>query len=197
MSEARREAVKKARVLHALIAIAEVDIILSTFVSAFVDKTIPKQDLMVYLHGNFNIGGTVSGRLSSSSVNLQNLPSSGSKYAKHVKECFAAPSGFLMMGADFNALEAKIGALLTQDPNKLKIYTEGYDAHSVNAYGYWPNKFKDIQQVLPNTGVRTFSVSIDGQEHYLLGGTPVECPDGNIMAIEDYYAKCGFTGRET
>lgn len=103
-----------------------------------------------YLFGNFNLGGTLSGRLSSSDPNLQNLPSTGKghklklKYAKLIKSCFEAPPGWLFVGIDFSSLEDRISALTTKDPNKLKVYTDGYDGHSLRAYAYWPDKMPDI-----------------------------------------------------
>jgi DNA polymerase-1 len=103
-----------------------------------------------YLFGNFNLGGTLSGRLSSSKPNLQNLPSTGKghpiklKYAKLIKSCFQAPPGWLFVGIDFSSLEDRISALTTKDPNKLKVYTDGYDGHSMRAYAYWPDKMPDI-----------------------------------------------------
>jgi DNA polymerase-1 len=103
-----------------------------------------------YLFGNFNLGGTLSGRLSSSGPNLQNLPSTGKghpiklKYAKMIKSCFQAPPGWLFVGIDFSSLEDRISALTTKDPNKLKVYTDGYDGHSLRAYAYWPDKMPDI-----------------------------------------------------
>lgn len=75
-----------------------------------------------YLFGDFNLGGAVSGRLSSSNPNLQNLPASGTKYAKLVKQCFRAPPGWFFCGIDFASLEDRISALTTNDPNKLKVY---------------------------------------------------------------------------
>lgn len=103
-----------------------------------------------YLFGNFNLGGTISGRLSSSGPNLQNLPSTGKGhkikiiYAKMIKSCFAAPPGWLFGGIDFASLEDRISALTTKDPNKLKVYTDGYDGHSLRAFAYWPEKMPDI-----------------------------------------------------
>ena len=120
--------------------------ILNTFVAAF-EKAISKGEGEVWLFGNFNLGGTVSGRLSSSKPNLQNLPS-GSTYGKMVKSCFKAPKGWLMVGADFNALEARICALTTKDPEMIKIYAEDYDPHSFNAYTYWPDQFPGIDDTL-------------------------------------------------
>lgn len=96
-----------------------------------------------YLFGNFNLGGTKSGRLSSSKPNLQNLPAN-SRYAKAIKSCFEAPPGWLFVGLDFASLEDRISALTTKDPNKLKVYTDGYDGHSLRAYGYWGDQMPDI-----------------------------------------------------
>lgn len=95
------------------------------------------------LCGNFNLTGTKSGRLSSNDPNLTNIPS-GAKLAPLVKECITAPPGWLFVGADFKSLEDMISALTTKDPNKLKIYLEGYDSHSFRAYHYYSESMPDI-----------------------------------------------------
>lgn len=128
--------------LECLIAYKEVDKILSSFIPAF-EKATP-YDGWHYLYGHFNLGGTVSGRLSSSDPNLQNLPATGSKYAHAIKECFKAPPGWLMIGIDYASLEDRISALTTKDPEKLKVYQHGYDGHCLRAYSYQPEKMPDI-----------------------------------------------------
>lgn len=127
-----------------LIELADVSIILDNFLNAFLNKSIQHEDGWWWLHGNFNLGGTVSGRLSSSEPNLQNIPSTGSPYAKLIKSCFKAPAGWIFSGADFNSLEDRISALTTKDPNKLKVYTDGYDGHCLRAYYYYSEKMPDI-----------------------------------------------------
>jgi DNA polymerase-1 len=130
---------------------AKVSKILNTFIPAFKSNCIEK-DGWHYLHGSFNLGGTKSGRLSSSNPNLQNLPSTGTKYAKMIKSCFQAPPygpngdprGWIMVGADFHSLEDRISALQTKDPNKLKVYTDGYDGHCLRAYSYFHDLMPDI-----------------------------------------------------
>lgn len=127
--------------LTALLEYAKVQKILSTFIPAF-EKAQEKDDWH-YLHGSFNLGGTLSNRLSSSNPNLQQLPS-GSTYGKTIKQCFQAPDDWLFVGADFNALEDRINTLLTKDPNKQKIWIDGYDAHCFRAYYYFTNQMPDI-----------------------------------------------------
>jgi len=128
--------------LQALLEFKGVDKLLTSFIPAFL-KAAPDDNGWHWLFGNFNLGGTLSGRLSSSGPNLQNLPAKG-KWAKLVKKCFKAPPGFLFIGLDFDSLEDKISALTTNDPNKLKVYTDGYDGHSLRAYSYFTERMSDI-----------------------------------------------------
>ena len=127
--------------LNALIGLNKVETILSTFIPALEGST-KKQDGYC-LHGSFNLGGTISNRLSSSKPNLQNLPS-GSEYGKLIKQCFKPNKKWLMVGSDFASLEDRINALLTKDEMKLKVYTDGFDGHCLRAYYYWKDKMPDI-----------------------------------------------------
>lgn len=123
--------------------LSEVAIILNNFLTTFRDDSILKSDGVYWIHGNHNIGGTKSGRLSSSDPNLQNMPSAG-KYGKLIKSCVVAPKGWLFCGADFSSLEDRADALLTKDTNKIKVYTDGFDGHCLRAYFYFKDKMKDI-----------------------------------------------------
>ena len=133
--------------LAALISHGKVSKILTTFIPAF-ERGMDKADGMKYLHGGFNLGGTVSGRLSSSNPNLQNLPS-GSKFGKLIKSCFSAPPGWLMVGADFSSLEDYISALTTKDPNKLGVYINGFDGHCLRAAYYFRDQCPEIDLADP------------------------------------------------
>ena len=116
--------------------LSEVDKINGTFIKAFMRE----QD---WVHGNLKLGGTQSGRLSSNDPNLTNLPAHG-PMGKLVKSCVVAPAGYLFAGADFSALEERIGAILSQDPNRIKVYTDGFDGHSMRAQKYFTDQMPDI-----------------------------------------------------
>lgn len=132
--------------LNALIDYKLVDKIITSFIPAFRNAQ-PGPDGWHYLFGNLNLGGTVSGRLSASEPNLQTIPS-GSKYAKKIKKCFEAPPGWVFCGLDFASLEDRISALTTKDPQKLKVYTDGYDGHSLRAYAYFGEQMPDIEDTV-------------------------------------------------
>ena len=138
--------------LDAMILYSKAFKIYNDFLKKFLEAP-QAEDGWHYLYGNFNLGGTVSGRLSSSKPNLQNLPSSTDlqdmpegavDWAKKVKKCFQAPPGKLFVGLDFDSLEDRISALLTKDRNKLKVYTDGYDGHSLRAYSYFAEQMEGI-----------------------------------------------------
>lgn len=144
---------EQTEVIEALIAYGDATKILGTFIKAFEENSPKHHDGHHYLHGNFRVGGTVSGRLSSNSPNLQNLPS-GSTFGKLIKSCFKAKHGWIWTGADSASLEDRISALTTKDPNKLKVYTDGYDGHALRAYSYWPDQFPDIDPKSPESVLR-------------------------------------------
>lgn len=155
--------------LQALIDYSAVEKILSAFIPTF-KKATPASDGRRYIYGNFNLGGTVSGRLSSSKPNLQQIPATGSKYAKLIKSCFQAPKGWLWVGLDYASLEDHISALVTKDPNKLKVYTDEYDGHCLRAYSYWKNLMPDITAQLDEIHKegKVFKVTYDdGSVEYL------------------------------
>ena len=133
--------------LQALVDYKDVIKILTAFIPAFKNAR-RAGDGRFYLFGNFNLGGCVSARLSSNSINLQQLPATGSKFAKLIKSCFKAAKGWLLVGLDFSSLEDHISALVTKDPNKLKVYTDHYDGHCLRAYFYFKDKMPDITQEL-------------------------------------------------
>lgn len=186
-------------ILEALRGYSEAAKILSSFIPAF-ERAIDKGDGVVYLHGSFNLGGTVSGRLSSSDPNMQNIPA-GSTYGTLIKQCFEAPNGFLFAGADFNSLEDYISALTTKDPNKLKVYEEGYDGHTLRAFSYWPEKFpwdeltpershqakedKVLKKVRAKSKNPTFALTYQGTWHTLVNTLGFSKEDA--LAIEANY----------
>lgn len=123
--------------------------VVSDFIPAFEDAHVDKYG-NAHLLGYFNLGGTVSGRNSSSNINLQNLPSTRSRLAKPVKKLFTSNKEWLFVGIDFASLEDRISALLTKDKAKLQVYTDGYDGHCLRAYYYYKDRMPDITEALNN-----------------------------------------------
>lgn len=156
------------KLLKLIIEFKAIIVILNTFIPAFLNAKQGK-DGWHYLFGNFKLGGTQSGRISSNSPNLQNIPSSAStkekaRLVKMVKNCIEPPKGWLFIGVDFDSLEDKISALTTRDKNKLKVYTDHYDGHCLRAYAYFMKNMVDIE-MCPEEAI-AYSVNIDNNTIY-------------------------------
>lgn len=132
--------------LEALVDVSQISIILNTFINAFEELSVQHPSGYQFLKGNLKLGGTQSGRLSSSEPNLQNLPS-GSKYGKIIKNCFVAPEGWLFAGADFSALEDRIGAILSNDKNKTLEFSQNFDGHSLRALAFFPEELPEGMKI--------------------------------------------------
>jgi len=84
------------------------------------------------LYGSFNQTGTVTGRLSSSDPNLQNIPAKGLDGAQ-IRKLFIAPEDSYFVDIDYSQLEMRIGAHFTRDKNLTKLFEDGGDPHQLTA----------------------------------------------------------------
>lgn len=103
--------------------------------------------------------------------NMQQIPAN-STFGKLIKSCFAAPEGWLFVGADFASLEDRISALTTRDPNKLRLYTDGFDGHSLRAYAYFGADMPNIE--LAPEGVPCYKANVGGTDIYFHAEEDIE-----------------------
>ncbi len=133
-------------VLEALIDYSQSAIIKTTFIEGF-----KKYNVDGVLHGNFKLAGAKSFRPTSNKVNLLNLPSTGSIYAKPIKECFIPHyDNHIIFTADFGALESRVIANLTKDKNAISVFEDGLDSHCLNSYSYYKEEIEEALPLLPN-----------------------------------------------
>jgi DNA polymerase I-like protein with 3'-5' exonuclease and polymerase domains len=107
------------------------------------------------VHGSFNQTGTVTGRLSSSSPNLQNIPAHG-ELGPRVRSLFRAAPGTRLLVGDYSQLEPRLMAHFSQDPFLLDVYTTGKDIYryvAAHLFGVEPDAVTDDQRGIGKTYV--------------------------------------------
>ncbi len=101
--------------------------------STYTDK-LPK---MVFtgtgrVHTNYAQAAVVTGRLSSSDPNLQNIPVR-TEEGRRVRKAFIAEPGYHLMSADYSQIELRVMAHISGDENLQKAFAEGKDIHRATA----------------------------------------------------------------
>ncbi len=112
-----------------ILAWRELDKLRSTYVDALPALVHPASGRV---HTNFNQTGTVTGRLSSSDPNLQNIPIR-SEEGRRVRRAFVAPAGHKLLSVDYSQVELRILAHYSQDAALLKAFHDGVDIHRATA----------------------------------------------------------------
>lgn len=86
------------------------------------------------IHASYNTNGAVTGRPSCSYPNLQQVPSVSSPFGAECRECFYAPPGWKMLGADMSGLELRCLAhyMSAWDGGKYADTVVNGDVHSIN-----------------------------------------------------------------
>jgi DNA polymerase-1 len=84
------------------------------------------------LHTSYNQTGTVTGRISSSNPNLQNIPIR-TEVGREVRRAFVAEQGMKLLSVDYSQVELRILAHISQDKTLLDAFAEGQDIHAATA----------------------------------------------------------------
>ena len=96
------------------------------------------------VHTRLRQASTTTGRLSSLHPNLQNIPIR-TKRGRLIRKAFVAPRGHLLITADYNQVELRILAHITQDPGLCRAFKENLDIHSATA-----TEIFNIKKVTPH-----------------------------------------------
>ena len=84
------------------------------------------------LHTSYNQTVTITGRLSSSNPNLQNIPIK-TKDGRDIRKTFIPERGSTIISADYSQIELRVMAHLSQDKILLESFKNNEDIHSVTA----------------------------------------------------------------
>ena len=100
--------------------------------STYVDNLLLLADDENKVHSYLDQTGTVTGRLSSSSPNLQNIPVRTEK-GRLLRKAFCAAAGNVMLSVDYSQIDLRVLAHESQDPVLVQAFIEGGDIHTQTA----------------------------------------------------------------
>ncbi len=84
------------------------------------------------VHTSYQQAVASTGRLSSTSPNLQNIPIR-TPQGRRIREAFIAPTGKCILALDYSQIELRIMAHLSADENLIKSFELGLDVHRATA----------------------------------------------------------------
>jgi len=84
------------------------------------------------LHTSFSQTGAVTGRLSSSDPNVQNIPIR-TELGRQIRAAFVAEKGKVLLSADYSQIELRVMAHFSKDPVLVEAFRNGEDIHARTA----------------------------------------------------------------
>lgn len=132
---------------------AAIKILLDTFIDKLPTNINVKDNK---LHCEFNQYGAVTGRFSSSSPNLQNIPS----HAYDIRKMFVPSKNNVFVGSDYSGQEIRLMAALSNSKSMKQALKEGKDLYVVIAQQIYHNNYEDNLEFYPEGTI----LEIDGKK---------------------------------
>ena len=157
----------------------------STYVDALPQLVNPRTGR---IHTSFNQTGAVTGRISSSNPNLQNIPIRN-ELGREVRRAFVAEAGWKLIAADYSQVELRIMAHIAQDPGLLGAFELGQDIHAATAAAVLDIPLENVTQDQRRIAKRVnFGLSY-GQSAYGLAQQTGMTQQEATQFIQTYFEK--------
>lgn len=118
---------------HAVVPLILRHRLLTKLISTYTSRLVSQISLRTgRLHTSFNQAGTITGRLSSSDPNLQNIPARGPE-GRRIRKAFTAAEGCSLVALDYSQIELRLMAHMSGDPQLVQAFLEGRDIHRATA----------------------------------------------------------------
>ncbi len=119
----------KSPIIGKILEYRQIKKLLSTYLIAL-PETINKATGKI--HTNYNQTVTSTGRLSSSSPNLQNIPVRD-EMGRDIRRAFIPDPGHLFLSADYSQIELRLVADFADDETMIEAFRKGEDIHAITA----------------------------------------------------------------
>ena len=95
------------------------------------------------VHTSYNQTGTVTGRLSSSNPNLQNIPIR-TELGRQIRRGFVAEEGWVFLAADYSQVELRVLAHVSQDSELMDAFHKDQDVHARTAAALYDIPIEEV-----------------------------------------------------
>lgn len=175
--------------------------------STYVDALLSAMDDTTHrIHTELNQTGAVTGRLSSSNPNLQNIPIRTAE-GRRIRQAFIAAPDRLLLKADYSQIELRILANITRDASLIEAFKNGEDVHARTAADIFGVDISEVDKEMRRKAKMTnyaiaYGVSGFGLARQLGDTTPKEAQEiidryfETLPGVKNYIEETIEEGRE-
>lgn len=178
---------KENPICEKIIACRELSKLSSTYVDSILDLIDTETGRV---HTSFNQTGTITGRLSSTNPNLQNIPIR-TENGRLIRKAFIASPGNVLVSADYSQIDLRSLAHMSGDPVLVKTFKAGGDVHAATASEMFQVPFDQVTADQRRSAKAINFGIVYGQQAFALAqslGIPVETAREFINKYFERYA---------
>jgi DNA polymerase-1 len=161
----------------------ELSKLLGTYVEALPRLVNPRTKR---IHTSFNQAGAVTGRISSSNPNLQNIPMR-TELGRQVRRAFVTESDWRLVGADYSQVELRVLAHLCQDAALIDAFRRDMDIHAATAAAVYGVDFDTV-----SSEQRIFAKRVNFGLLYGMSSFRLAAETGMPRAVADQFVRDYF-----
>ena len=176
----------KLRGIHPIIEVIERYRELTKLINTYIDTLLVLADENDRVHTTFNQNVVVTGRLSSTDPNLQNIPIR-TELGRKVREAFVPKKGYIFIQADYSQFELRLAAVLAGDQEMIDGFNRDEDIHKRTAaliYGVPDNEV--TKEMRRSAKVINFGILYGMSPHGLSVATKMSVKEAKDF-IERYF----------
>lgn len=176
----------KLRGIHPIIEVIERYRELTKLINTYIDTLPVLADENDRVHTTFNQNVVVTGRLSSTDPNLQNIPIR-TELGRKVREAFVPKEGYTFIQADYSQFELRLAAVLAGDQEMIDGFNQDEDIHRRTAaliYGVPDNEV--TKEMRRSAKVINFGILYGMSPHGLSAATKMSVKEAKDF-IERYF----------
>ena len=176
----------KLRGIHPIIEVIERYRELTKLINTYIDTLLVLADENDRVHTTFNQNVVVTGRLSSTDPNLQNIPIR-TELGRKVREAFIPKEGYTFIQADYSQFELRLAAVLAGDQEMIDGFNRDEDIHKRTAaliYGVPDNEV--TKEMRRSAKVINFGILYGMSPHGLSVATKMSVKEAKDF-IERYF----------